>query len=117
MAVPFRKISKTRRDMRRTHYKVTANSLVKCPNCGEAMLTHTVCTACGQYKGKVVSRKDENFVETVEKKEEKKASKKSAKKAELVEEVKAEVVEEKVEAETVEEATEEVKSEEEKTEE
>ena len=35
MAVPFRKISKTRRDMRRTHYKVTANGLVKCPNCGE----------------------------------------------------------------------------------
>ena len=27
MAVPFRKVSKTRRDMRRTHYKVTANGL------------------------------------------------------------------------------------------
>ena len=37
MAVPFRKISKTRKNMRRTHYKVTANSLVKCPNCGEVI--------------------------------------------------------------------------------
>ena len=27
MAVPFRKVSKTRRDMRRTHYKITANGL------------------------------------------------------------------------------------------
>ena len=51
MAVPFRKISKTRRDMRRTHYKVTANSLVKCPNCGEMIRPHRVCDKCGFYKG------------------------------------------------------------------
>lgn len=36
-----------------------------CPNCGELVLTHTVCTACGQYKGKVVSRKAEALVEEV----------------------------------------------------
>lgn len=117
MAVPKKRTGHSAQGKRRSNWKATKPAMTKCPNCGEAMLTHTVCTACGQYKGKVVSRKDENFVETVEKKEEKKASKKSAKKAELVEEVKAEVVEEKVEAETVEEATEEVKSEEEKTEE
>ena len=51
MAVPFRKISKTRRDMRRTHYKVTANGLVKCPNCGEMIRPHRVCDQCGFYKG------------------------------------------------------------------
>ena len=51
MAVPFRKISKTRRDMRRTHYKVTANSLVKCPNCGEMIRPLRVCDKCGFYKG------------------------------------------------------------------
>ena len=28
MAVPFRKVSKTRRNMRRTHYKITANGMV-----------------------------------------------------------------------------------------
>ena len=39
MAVPFRKVSKTRRDMRRTHYKINANGLVKCPNCGDDSCT------------------------------------------------------------------------------
>ena len=51
MAVPFRKISKTRRNMRRTHYKATAKSLVKCPNCGEMIRPHRVCQHCGFYKG------------------------------------------------------------------
>ena len=51
MAVPFRKISKTRRDMRRTHYKIVANGLVKCSNCGEMIRPHRVCDKCGFYKG------------------------------------------------------------------
>lgn len=50
MAVPFRKVSKTRRDMRRTHYKITANGLVKCSNCGEMIRPHRVCPECGFYK-------------------------------------------------------------------
>lgn len=51
MAVPFRKISKTRKNMRRTHYKITANKLVKCPNCGKMIRPHRVCNNCGFYKG------------------------------------------------------------------
>lgn len=51
MAVPFRKISKTRKRMRRTHYKIEANGLVKCPNCGEMIRPHRVCDKCGYYKG------------------------------------------------------------------
>ena len=51
MAVPFRKVSKTRRDMRRTHYKVTANGLVKCSNCGEMIRPHRACPKCGFNKG------------------------------------------------------------------
>ena len=51
MAVPFRKISQTRKNMRRTHYKITANGLVKCPNCGEMIRPHRVCDSCGYYKG------------------------------------------------------------------
>ncbi len=58
MAVPFRKISKTRKNMRRTHYKVTANGLVKCPNCGEMIKPHRVCPKCGSYKGKVEITKE-----------------------------------------------------------
>ena len=57
MAVPFRKISKTRKNMRRTHYKVTANGLVKCPQCNELKLSHKVCPECGFYKGREVIEK------------------------------------------------------------
>ena len=34
MAVQQRRNSKTRRDKRRTHYKLAAPTLVKCPVCG-----------------------------------------------------------------------------------
>lgn len=37
MAVPFRRTSKTKKRMRRTHLKKTAASVVSCPNCGEAI--------------------------------------------------------------------------------
>ena len=51
MAVPFRKVSKTRKNMRRTHYKIEANGLVKCYKCGEMIRPHRVCPKCGFYKG------------------------------------------------------------------
>ena len=60
MAVPFRKVSKTRRNMRRTHYKINANGLVKCSNCGEMIRPHRACPKCGFYKGKDVLSKEEN---------------------------------------------------------
>ena len=40
MAHPKRKISKTRRDKRRTHYKATPKSFVICPTTGESHLPH-----------------------------------------------------------------------------
>ncbi len=58
-AVPFRKVSKTRKRMRRSHNAIVAPSMVKCPNCGEAIKPHRVCPKCGYYKGKeVVSKKE-----------------------------------------------------------
>ena len=36
MAHPKRKISKTRRDKRRTHYKATEAQIATCPTTGEA---------------------------------------------------------------------------------
>ena len=51
MAVPFRKVSKTRKNMRRTHYKITANGLVECSNCKEMIRPHRVCPKRGFYKG------------------------------------------------------------------
>ncbi|CAM2826697.1 50S ribosomal protein L32 [Dellaglioa sp. BT-FLS60] len=54
MAVPARKTSKTRKRMRRTHYKLTVPGMSACPNCGELRKSHYVCPSCGFYDGKEV---------------------------------------------------------------
>ena len=46
---PKNKTSRGRRDKRRANWKMSATSLVKCPKCGELMLPHRVCKACGSY--------------------------------------------------------------------
>jgi large subunit ribosomal protein L32 len=51
MPHPKRKISKSRRDKRRTHDKAVASTLSTCSNCGEPILYHRVCGSCGHYKG------------------------------------------------------------------
>lgn len=50
-ALPKRKISKQRKNNRRSHHAITAPALGKCPECGAAKLAHAVCTNCGTYKG------------------------------------------------------------------
>ncbi|MCG8513402.1 MAG: 50S ribosomal protein L32 [Halanaerobiales bacterium] len=55
MAVPKRRTSKARKRKRRTHWKLTAPSLVACPQCHEFKLPHRVCPSCGHYKGKEVA--------------------------------------------------------------
>ena len=50
MAVPQRRTSKTRRDKRRTHFKLNVPGMVACENCGELKLSHHVCKVCGTYK-------------------------------------------------------------------
>ena len=54
MALPKRKTSKSRRDKRRTHQKVSAPTLSTCPECGEAVKPHHACPSCGSYKGRIV---------------------------------------------------------------
>jgi len=55
MAVPKRKISKARRDKRRSSvWKLEAPALEKCPKCSEYKRPHRVCAACGHYKGREV---------------------------------------------------------------
>ena len=82
---PQRRISKTRKRQRRSHFKLDNPSMMVCPNCGEFKLAHTVCSSCGYYDGKLVKeikvKEDEEVVEekATDKKEAKKA-KKAAKK-------------------------------------
>ncbi len=58
MAHPKRKISKTRRDKRRTHYNAVAPTYVTCPNCGTTVLYHRVCGECGYYRGQLAIEKE-----------------------------------------------------------
>jgi len=55
MAVPKKKISKSRRNMRRSHDALTSAAYEECPNCGELKRPHHVCAACGQYDGREVT--------------------------------------------------------------
>jgi large subunit ribosomal protein L32 len=52
MAHPKRKISKQRRNKRRTHYKASVPTIASCSNCGSAVEYHRVCPECGFYRGK-----------------------------------------------------------------
>ncbi|MBP3539234.1 MAG: 50S ribosomal protein L32 [Oscillospiraceae bacterium] len=55
MAVPKGKVSRQRRDKRRSSvWKLEAPTLVKCSNCGAFCMPHRACKACGQYNGRQV---------------------------------------------------------------
>ena len=59
MAVPKRKVSKARRDKRRSNvWKLEAPALVKCSHCGELKVPHPVCGNCGYYKEKEIVKKE-----------------------------------------------------------
>lgn len=55
MALPKRRTTRMKRDMRRAnHDKVAAPTLVACANCAAMMVPHRVCDACGHYDGREV---------------------------------------------------------------
>ncbi|KJS30562.1 MAG: 50S ribosomal protein L32 [Desulfatitalea sp. BRH_c12] len=58
MGLPKHKISKSRRDKRRTHQKVDVPNIVNCPECGEAIQPHHACSSCGAYKGRTAVETD-----------------------------------------------------------
>ncbi len=60
MAVPKRKVSKTRRDKRRTNWVLNSPTPVACPRCDQPRLPHRVCRHCGYYKGVEVLKVEES---------------------------------------------------------
>ena len=55
MAVPKSKISKARKNKRRSsHWKLVVPGLAACSKCGELRLPHRLCKSCGNYKGREV---------------------------------------------------------------
>jgi large subunit ribosomal protein L32 len=60
MAVPKKRVSRTRRDKRRSNvWKLEAPAFSRCNNCGELKLSHRICGSCGYYKGVEVIKQEE----------------------------------------------------------
>lgn len=56
MAVPKKRKSSSRRNMRRSHDALAFNEAVEsCPSCGELKRRHHVCAGCGTYRGRQVT--------------------------------------------------------------
>lgn len=60
MAVPKRKVSKSRLRMRKATWngKVPHVGTTTCPECGAPRQPHRVCPACGKYNGRQVVVKE-----------------------------------------------------------
>ncbi|MCK5011415.1 MAG: 50S ribosomal protein L32 [Deltaproteobacteria bacterium] len=54
MALPKRRLSKSRKRKRRTHDCLSPVNLTTCPQCSEPKLPHHVCPHCGTYKSREV---------------------------------------------------------------
>lgn len=55
MGVPKKRTSSQKRDQRRANWKITAPNVANCSNCGEPVLSHHICPACGTYGGKQIT--------------------------------------------------------------
>ncbi len=56
MAVPKRRTTRSKSAMRRAnHDKVVPVQLIPCSNCGEPVISHRACGACGFYKGRSIA--------------------------------------------------------------
>lgn len=62
MAVPKKKTSKSRRNMRRSHHHLTCINTSECNNCGLAKLPHHICQGCGHYDGRQVMKTKKEVV-------------------------------------------------------
>ena len=58
MAVPKRKTSPSKRNMRRSHDALKPTGYQECPNCGELRLPHNLCQSCGHYKGREILKSE-----------------------------------------------------------
>ncbi len=54
MAVPKKKMSRSRTRRRKAQWRVTAPSTSPCPQCRAPRLSHRACPECGTYKGREI---------------------------------------------------------------
>jgi len=54
MAVPKKKMSRSRTRRRQAQWKVGTPTMAKCQQCGAKHLPHRVCAECGTYNGREI---------------------------------------------------------------
>jgi len=54
MAVPKKKMSRSRTRRRKAQWKVAPPTLATCPQCGAKHVPHRVCNECGTYDGREI---------------------------------------------------------------
>ncbi len=54
MANPKRRTSRARKGNRRAHLALSRTQLVRCTHCGSMIRPHTICKACGHYRGRQI---------------------------------------------------------------
>ena len=59
MAVPKRKTSKSKRNMRRSHDSVVLKNIIEDKESGEPRLSHKIDLTTGMYNGKQIFKKKE----------------------------------------------------------
>ncbi|MEL6608198.1 MAG: 50S ribosomal protein L32 [Pseudomonadota bacterium] len=60
MAVPQNRVTRSRRNNRRSHDSLSPANPNECPNCGELKRPHHICASCGHYDGReIVAMVDE----------------------------------------------------------
>ena len=52
MAVPKKKMSRSRTRRRKSQWRLAAPRTARCPQCNAAKLPHRACPECGTYKGR-----------------------------------------------------------------
>jgi len=60
MAVPKRKTSKSKRDMRRSHDSIKSLNIIEDKDSGESRLSHKIDMSTGMYNGRQVFKKKES---------------------------------------------------------
>lgn len=69
MAEPKKKLSRARSGARKSHDALKASSLSVCEKCKSKKLPHTVCSECGFYNGKKISKVEKEIRAENEQKE------------------------------------------------
>jgi large subunit ribosomal protein L32 len=57
MPVPKKRVGHSDQGHRRANWKARPITKTSCPHCGNLNFTHTLCTSCGYYNGRIVSTK------------------------------------------------------------